>query len=75
MKITEQRLKKLEREANKIYNPVEIPPIIFNDYQKQHPELTEAEIDEVYKKAGVIPIKIVISKEAKEQYNDNETKA
>lgn len=66
MKITEQRLKKLEKEANKIYNPVEIPPLIWNSCKELHPELTDEEIDELYIKAGVMPIKIVLCEETKE---------
>lgn len=61
MRITEQRLKKLEKEANKTYNPVEIPPIIWDSCKRLHPELTDEEIDELYRKAGVKPIKIILA--------------
>jgi hypothetical protein len=58
MRITDTKIKQLERRFKSLpFNKKLIPPILFPLCKKQHPEMTDAEIDSLYEKAGVLPVK------------------
>lgn len=58
MSITKATIKRLEGKFKGLPCNKELPPpIMFDTYKEMHPELTDEQIDEVYKKAGVLQVK------------------
>jgi len=57
--ITKAKIKNLERLYRKLNHREELPPPLFWDScKKMHPELTDEQIDGLYIKAGIKPLKI-----------------